>query len=134
MKTLQAVLTIIAIAVVFARPASAQNQPKIFQVYFQSGETTLTDEADAVISAATDYAKSVHATSVEVVGHTDTLERNPVALSFVRAREVRTSLREHGLPDSIVVTVNGVGETDPAVPIPPETSQPLDRNASITVH
>lgn len=123
-----------AAAKVPAQPAPSQNEPKTFRVYFQSGETELSAEADAVVSAAVDYAKSNHATSVEVVGHTDTHERNPLALSFVRAREVRNSLRHHALPDSIAVTVNGVGESDLAVPIPPETSEPLDRYAEMKIH
>jgi OOP family OmpA-OmpF porin len=133
MKAAALALTFIAVTAVFAnaevpaQPASPPNEPKSFRVYFQFGETELSPDAEAVVSAAADYAKSIHATYVEVIGHTDTKERNPLALSYVRAREVRSSLREHGLPDSIAVTVNGVGEADLAVPIPPWTAQPLDR-------
>ena len=140
MKAVRSALAIIAVAGIFAiaevgaQPAPAQNEPKIFQVYFQSGKTDLSSDAETVVSAAVDYAKSIRATYVEVIGHTDTAERNPLALSFVRAREVRSSLREHGLPDSIAVTEDGVGESNLAVPIPPETSNPLDRYAEIKIH
>ena len=139
MKAVRSALTIFAIAgaiatgQVAAQPASTQNEPKIFRVYFQSGKTDLSADAETVVSAAADYAKSTHATYVEVIGHTDTAERNPLALSFVRAREVRSSLRQQ-LPDSTTVTADGVGESDLAVPIPPETSNPLDRYAEIKVH
>jgi len=139
MKAVRSALTIIAIAGIFAvvearaQPAPAQNEAKTFRVYFQSGKTELSPEGETVVSAAADYAKSMHATYVEVIGHTDTAERNPLALSFVRAREVRDGLRKQ-LPDSISVTANGVGESDLAVPIPPETSNPLDRYAEIKVH
>jgi len=130
------VVVVVASAEVLAQPASPspQNEPRSFRVYFQFGGTELSPDALAVVSAAADYAKSVRATYVEVVGHTDTKERNPLALSYVRAREVRSSLRERGLPDSIAVTVNGVGEADLAVPIPPWTAQPLDRYADVTIH
>ena len=141
MKAVRSALTIIAIAGVFAiaevpaQPAHAQkDEPKIFRVYFQSGQTEISPDAETVVSDAVDYAKTSRATYVEVIGHADTHERNPLALSFVRAREVRKSLRQHGLPDSINVTVDAAGESDLAVPIPPETSNPLDRYADVKVH
>ena len=133
--TILAIAGVLAIAEVQAQPAPAQNgEPKIFRVYFQDGQAELTPDAETVVSAAVDYAKANHATSVEVIGHTDTHERNPLALSFVRAREVRKGLMQHGLPDSIFVAVDAAGESDPAVPLPPETSNPLDRYADVKIH
>jgi outer membrane protein OmpA-like peptidoglycan-associated protein len=108
---------------------------KEFVVYFPFDQYILTPEAQSVVAAAADYAKSGNATKIVVVGHTDTsggVAYN-LRLSERRAKVVADDLVAKGVAGS-TLAVDWKGKTDLAVPTPDHTKEPLNRRTTIDIN
>jgi outer membrane protein OmpA-like peptidoglycan-associated protein len=105
-----------------------------FKVYFNRQIPHLTESADDVVAAAVQQAIASNAAQIDLVGHTDTAEKGAKALSLARAKAVKAALLRHKLPRSVKITIKGVGATRPDFPTPPNTSEPLNREVTVTIN
>ena len=108
---------------------------KEFIVYFPFDQYILTPEAQAVVSEAASYASSGKATSVVVVGHTDT-SGSPAyntRLSERRGKAVADALVGAGVPQA-TLSVDWKGESAPAVATGDGVKEPLNRRSTIGIN
>lgn len=108
-----------------------QPEPKEFFVYFPAESATVTPQADEVLEAAAHDA--VDAQLIEVLGATDTAEKESRSLSLRRANAVGESLYRHGIPDSAKVYETGLGATALLVHTGPNTREPQNRRVVIHI-
>ena len=104
-----------------------------YTVLFGFGSAALTKEGKAVVEqAAGEIAKG--ATSVTLVGHTDTVGNAKAnqALSERRAKAVAKALLAKGVPAG-AIQMGGVGETDQAVATPDNTKEKANRRVVIVL-
>jgi outer membrane protein OmpA-like peptidoglycan-associated protein len=111
-------------------------QPAIvnFIVFFDFNKSSLTAEAQAVVTEAASAAKKGAITHVTIVGHTDTVGSHSYnqALSERRADSVKSALVAQGIaPDGIAAS--GRSFDDPLVPTGPGVREPQNRRAVITL-
>jgi len=119
--------------------ASAQGMKEIvpgskeFMLYFDSGQSSVGNaDQNGVLDAAVAYAKSNGMHKVTVIGHTDTAEANPQALSLTRANAVVAGLKSHGLPASVQIKSDtGEGASDLAIQTAPKTPEVLNRRVAV---
>ena len=104
-------------------------------MYFPFDKYILTPEAQTVVQAAADYARTGTPTSVVIVGHTDTSGSDAynLRLSERRAKAVADALVGAGVGQSSL-QVDWKGEKDLAVPTPDGVKEPLNRRATINVN
>jgi outer membrane protein OmpA-like peptidoglycan-associated protein len=103
-------------------------------VFFDRGQTGLTDHARGVVRETVGVTRQMPYTQVEVIGHTDT-EGSPeanLALSTRRAAQVADELVRNGIPRQAIV-IKGAGDTSPLVPTGPNVSEPQNRRVEIVV-
>ncbi len=115
-------------------PAAPPPPTRTWMVFFDTNSTTISDQANATVSAAAAIAKSAANSKVEVTGYTDTEGSVALnqALSVRRANSVRDALVRNGVsPQSIRVV--GAGEQSLLVPTPDQTKYPSNRRAQIIV-
>jgi outer membrane protein OmpA-like peptidoglycan-associated protein len=112
-------------------PASAPPPPQTYTVYFNTGQSALSPEAEATVSQAAAAFKQ-GATAVAVRGHADTVGNREfnLQLSLRRAAAVKDSLQRNGVPAAVIVT-GGVGEQD--LPVPTADNVPERRNRSVDI-
>jgi len=118
-------------------PAKAQQseapKPKTYLIFFDYESTSMGQNAMAIIQqAASDYSNMGQGATIQILGYTDTAE-NSQPLSEQRATDVANALEIDGVPSSVVV-VTGAGSSNPLVPTPPGTQQPLDRRVEILLY
>jgi len=108
---------------------------KDFVVYFPFDQYVLTPEAQSVVQQAADYAKSGNATTVTVVGHTDTSGgfAYNMRLSERRAKATADALVGQGV-NQTVLKVDWKGKTDLAVQTPDGVKEPLNRRSTISIN
>jgi outer membrane protein OmpA-like peptidoglycan-associated protein len=108
--------------------------PREFIVYFPFDQYVLTTEAQAVIQEAASYAQQGGAASIAVVGHADTSGSAAynVRLSERRSKAVADALVGLGVAQT-ALSVDWRGESQPAVPTPDGTKEPLNRRATINI-
>jgi outer membrane protein OmpA-like peptidoglycan-associated protein len=118
-----------------APPPAPAPVSREFIVYFPFDQYVLTPEAQGVISEAANYARSGAPTSITVVGHADTSGSAAynVRLSERRAKAVADALAGQGVPQT-ALQVDWRGETQPAVPTPDGTKEPLNRRTTIGIN
>jgi outer membrane protein OmpA-like peptidoglycan-associated protein len=106
-----------------------------FIVYFPFDQYVLTTEAQQVIQEAASYAQSGQATSIAVVGHADTSGSAAynVRLSERRSKAVADALVGLGVQQT-ALSVDWRGESQPAVPTPDGTKEPLNRRTTIGIN
>ena len=106
-----------------------------FVVYFDFDKSNLTPEAASVVSQASNYAKSGAPTRILVVGHTDTSGNAAynLGLSNRRARTVADALVAQGVNGG-VISLEGVGEANLAVPTADGVREPLNRRATVNIN
>lgn len=106
-----------------------------FVVYFPFDQYVLTPEAQSVIQQAVAYAQQGGASQVVVVGHADTSgsQAYNVRLSERRAKAVADAMVGLGVQQT-ALQVDWRGETQPAVPTPDGTKEPLNRRTTISVN
>jgi outer membrane protein OmpA-like peptidoglycan-associated protein len=105
-----------------------------YEVYFEFDKATLTPDARQVVQQAARNALQGNATQIVATGHTDTVGTDSynLALSRRRAGAVRTELIHDGVSGNLIST-NGVGENDLAVPTGQNVNEPRNRRVEITV-
>lgn len=108
--------------------------PSGFIVYFGHDRTNLTDRANATLNDVVAAVNTMGASSLSVVGHTDTSGSASYnqGLSERRARRVAQGLVTRGIPaDSM--TLAGRGERELAVPTGNSVREPQNRRVEITL-
>lgn len=101
-------------------------------VYFDYDKSVLTDAARTLIAARAEEALEGNVSSVTVSGNTDTSGSASYnqALSARRAAVVRDALVANGV-DSSVISVQALGETNPAKPTADGVKEPLNRRTEV---
>jgi outer membrane protein OmpA-like peptidoglycan-associated protein len=114
------------------RPAPQARQ---FVVYFDWDRSTLTAEAQQVVTQAAAYARSGNPTRVLVVGHTDTSGSAAynLGLSNRRARTVADALVAAGVNGG-VVSLDGRGDTQLARATADGVREPHNRRATVDIN
>jgi OOP family OmpA-OmpF porin len=114
-----------------ASPAAPARQDFLY-VYFDEGSTTIRPTDARVLDQAARTFREGQPIVMILTGSTDTV--GPaianLGLSQRRANAVLQALIARGIPASRF-QVLAKGETDPAVPDPPDTPQPRDRRVEI---
>lgn len=98
-------------------PAPAPAPSRSYLIFFDAGQSQLTDRAKQTIAEAAANSRNVSYVRINVNGYTDnsgTPADNQV-LSVRRAQAVADQLVEDGIPRGAIV-VTGFGETRPLVP------------------
>lgn len=105
-----------------------------FIVFFDFNKSSLTAEAQAVVTEAASAAKKGAVTHVTIVGHTDTVGSHSYnqALSERRADSVKNALVAQGIAGGDIMT-SGRSFDDPLVPTGPGVREPQNRRAVITL-
>lgn len=102
-------------------------------VYFDYDKSNLTDAARTLIAARADEAISADVAGVNVEGNTDTSGSSAYnqALSARRAKVVSDALVANGI-DSSIITMEALGESNPAKPTADGVKEPLNRRTEVT--
>ncbi|RFB05808.1 hypothetical protein DX908_11330 [Parvularcula marina] len=102
-------------------------------VYFDYDKSNLTDAARTLIAARADEAIAADVAGVNVEGNTDSSGSSAYnqALSARRAGVVRDALVSNGI-DSSIITVEALGESNPAKPTADGVREPLNRRTEVT--
>jgi OmpA-OmpF porin, OOP family len=121
-------------------PAAPPPLPDDGEVYFELDKSDLTPEAQAAINDMIFDIKDRELEGIMVVGHTDTscppgsgqeaCAAYNQTLSERRAETVGQALVQQGIPVGLITT-EGVGMNDLAVPTPPRTVMEQNRRAQI---
>ena len=108
--------------------------PFVTGVYFEWDRSDLTTEARDTINTAVALAKDggCPITQIAVEGHTDSSEGRTDALSQRRALSVKTALVNFGVAVSSITTA-AKGKSDPALPSPDGTPEPLNRRVEVQI-
>ncbi|WOI53592.1 OmpA family protein [Parvularcula sp. LCG005] len=101
-------------------------------VYFDYDKSVLTDAARTLIAARAEEALEGDVSSISVSGNTDTSGSASYnqALSARRAAVVRDALVANGISSS-VITVEALGESNPAKPTADGVKEPLNRRTEV---
>lgn len=113
-------------------PPAPPPAPHSFTVYFDFDSAALTPAGREIVRQAAAVAARGGITHITVTGHTDTVgaARYNMKLSERRADAVRDEMVAAGIPSTEIVTV-ARGETDLAVPTPPNVKEPRNRRVVI---
>lgn len=98
-----------------------------FKAYFGQSSAELTDPVREIIAFAAKDIRDKGVRHVVVVGHADTADMAPLALSRIRAQTVAAELRRGGVPESVTIAVSGVGAEQLTVPTGPDVHEPYNR-------
>jgi len=116
-----------------ASPPPATQLKQLYVVYFNTGQSDLSPDAQATVAqAAATFRQG--GTAVAVRGHTDTVG-NPEAnlqLSLRRSASVKDALQRNGVP-AAAIRSGGLGEQDLPVPTADNVPERLNRSVHITV-
>ncbi len=105
-----------------------------YLVYFDFDKSNIRPDAASILDRVVEAIDETDATSVGLVGHTDTMgppEYNQI-LSVKRADSVLEYLQSKGVTAEITAT--GVGESDPRVPTPDQVEEQENRNVQIRIN
>ena len=117
-------------AAMAARPEAAEQ----FQLYFESGGSTLTAESKALIPSIMKSASWRSGVDISIIGYTDIVgaaDKNR-ELALTRARATADLLTAGGLK-ALAISVESHGESNLLVKTPDETPEPRNRRVEITV-
>ncbi len=105
-----------------------------FTVYFEWDRSNLNEEAIQVIDRAVERAAQCNASSITIIGHTDTSGSTQynVGLSERRAGVVRDALVARGVAASLM-TAQARGESEPARQTGDGVREPLNRRTAVTI-
>jgi outer membrane protein OmpA-like peptidoglycan-associated protein len=108
--------------------------PMAFNLYFQFDSDELTDAARALLPEILRLVKERPVPDVVAIGHTDTTgsSESNFQLGLRRATRVRDLLVAAGL-DAGLITVMSVGEAEPLVQTPDETTEPRNRRVEVAI-
>lgn len=133
------IATAVAIATLLTLDGSgvAQAQAQaLFRLFFPHEQLDLTPESMNAVRQIVAYAggASIRIRRIEIVGHADTSEPDPVGLSTVRAQAVATALQGGGLSPSIGLNVRGAGASELYVPTADGVAEPLNRDVTVVLY
>jgi OOP family OmpA-OmpF porin len=114
-----------------AGPMSAEDA--LYLVFFDFNKSAITTGAESVLDAVAAEVKKRNASSIEIVGHTDSSGSNNYneKLAIRRANAVRDALAARGLSVA-VMSVDGRGERELLVKTADNVREPANRRAQIT--
>ena len=109
-------------------------QPLSFLLYFQSGESVLTEESATLLPAILEAIKTRESLDISVIGHSDRTgaKEYNMALSTKRAEYVRDLLVAKGV-DSALIAVSSHGEGNPLIPTADGVEEPKNRRVEVVV-
>jgi hypothetical protein len=116
-----------------ASPPPAAPVKQLFVVYFNTGQSDLSPEAQATITqAAATFRQG--GTAVAVKGHADRVGNAGanLRLSLQRSAAVKAALLRNGVPEAAIRS-GGLGEEDLPVPTADQVPDRLNRSVHITV-
>ena len=116
-----------------ASPPPAAPVKQLFVVYFNTGQSALSPEAQATITqAAATFRQG--GTAVAVKGHADRVGNQGVnlRLSLARTAAVKAALMRNGVPESAIRS-GSLGEENLPVPTADQVPERLNRSVHITV-
>ncbi len=105
---------------------------KTMLIFFDFGQTNLPPSAGGLVDTVASIFKETGATSVELVGHTDTALAPPLSaeMSLARAVAVKAALVSKGIP-AAAITARGDGKARLLVPTPDGTKEPQNRRVEV---
>ena len=122
--------------------AALPPRPRHFVIYFPNNTDMMAKNSvptynmvfEEIEKRRDSYGLHQGAYQVEVIGYTDTLgnQKYNQELSLKRANAIKLRLIQ-GKVDPNSISVAGRGDLDPAKPTGPQTPEPLNRRAEITV-
>jgi len=129
------VLGVIAVLSCGVQGTKAQlTLPMRLMIFFDYQRTEITKPAEQIIDAAVNVFKATGASSVRIVGHTDTAPSAEASkrLSQARADIVKSALASKGIPAS-TMTVVAAGKSETMVPTPDGQREPQNRRVEIII-
>ncbi|HYX01613.1 MAG TPA: OmpA family protein [Reyranella sp.] len=116
-----------------ASPPPATQLKQLFVVYFNTGQSDLSPDAQAKIAQAAAAFKQ-GGTAVAVKGHADRVgdQGANLRLSLRRTAAVKAALMSNGVPESAIRS-GGLGEENLPVPTADQVPEQLNRSVHITV-
>lgn len=114
--------------------ATAPPKPVRYTLYFQTGNTTLVPESQALLPVALEEALKRSGAELVIIGHTDTMGSQDLndGLSLKRAQLVVDMLKGKRFPTERIEAV-GRGERELAVPTRDDVSEPRNRRVEILI-
>jgi OmpA-OmpF porin, OOP family len=131
------IATAVAIVFVFTLSGSEIAQAQaLFRLFFPHEQHDLAPDSADMVRQIVAYAGSANfrIATIDIVGHADTSEPDPIGLSTIRAQAVAAALQGGGLSPSIGLTVRGAGISEPYVPTADGVAEPLNRFASVVIN
>ena len=116
-----------------ASPPPAAPVKQLFVVYFNTGQSDLSPDAQATVAQAAAAFKQ-GGTAVAVKGHADRVgdQGMNLRLSLQRSAAVKAALLRNGVPEAAIRS-GGLGEEDLPVPTADQVPERLNRSVHITV-
>jgi len=116
-----------------ASPPPATQLKQLYVVYFNTGQSDLSPDAQAKIAQAAAAFKQ-GGTAVAVKGHADRVgdQGANLRLSLRRTAAVKAALMSNGVPESAIRS-GGLGEENLPVPTADQVPEQLNRSVHITV-
>ena len=116
-----------------ASPAPVSDVKKLFVVYFNTGQSDLSPDAQATITRAAATFKQ-GGTAVAVKGHADRVgdQGMNLRLSMQRTAAAKAALMRDGVPESAIRS-GSLGEENLPVPTADQVPERLNRSVHITV-
>ena len=116
-----------------ASPPPATQLKQLYVVYFNTGQSDLSPDAQAKITQAAAAFKQ-GGTAVAVKGHADRVgdQGANLRLSLRRTAAVKAALMSNGVPESAIRS-GGLGEENLPVPTADQVPEQLNRSVHITV-
>lgn len=108
--------------------------PKQFQIYFQTGGTSLVPESEILLNNVLETVRTRGVAAVSVIGHTDTVGDEAIneKLALGRAQSIAERLQAAGLK-TIELTVTSHGERNLLIKTPDNTAMPQNRRVEVTI-
>lgn len=105
----------------------------LYLVFFDFNKSNITSGADSVLDAVAAEVKKRGATTLEVIGHTDTSGSNAYndKLAVRRANAVKDALAKRGV-DVSTIQIEGRGENELLVKTGDDVREPANRRAQIS--
>lgn len=118
-------------AFVISPPAGAQRSGEEVLIFFDYGQSALTEMAGKIVDAAANAI--LQNARVNIIGHCDSAEPTPEKLGFARANAVLTQLLRHSRMSKVRFNVLNEGSSKPLLRMPPNTREPQNRRVEIVV-
>jgi outer membrane protein OmpA-like peptidoglycan-associated protein len=114
--------------------AAEPKQPLSYLIYFDTGSTSLSADAEKQLAEVMDTIKATSSTNIAVIGHSDSVGSVQVndALSLKRAESVVNALEAKGV-DRKNMEVTNHGKANPLIQTPDGVAEPRNRRVEVIV-